>query len=160
MRFGFLAGCATAVLGRTALRELLLFKFRHDVQALNGGDYRPLLASYRDDAVLRFADGDHRWAGEHRGRPAIAAFLQSFVDAGLRGEISAVYFGGAPWRMTIVARFDDRADAPDGSPLYRNRTVLLVRTRWGRIVEQEDFYVDTARIDEFDARLRELHDNT
>ncbi|PTR24031.1 hypothetical protein C8K36_10841 [Rhodococcus sp. OK519] len=93
--------------------------------------------------------------GDIRGRPAIEKFLQSFVDAGLHGEITEVYFGGAPWRMTLLARFDDRANASDGSPLYRNRTVLLVRTRWGKIVEQEDFYEDTSRIDAFDARLRE-----
>lgn len=49
-----------------------------------------------------------------------------------------------------------RDDGPDGERLYANRTVLVIRSRWGRIVEHEDFYEDTARIESFDSRLREL----
>ncbi len=44
-----------------------------------------------------------------------------------------------------MVRFDDHADAPDGTRLYENRTVLVLRTRWGKVVEQQDFYADTAR---------------
>ncbi|MGH2991364.1 MAG: hypothetical protein ACRDMA_16185 [Solirubrobacterales bacterium] len=53
---------------------------------------------------------------------------------------------------------DHRAllSGPGGEQLYRNRTALLIRTRWGRIVEHEDFYEDTQRIQTFEARLREL----
>lgn len=58
--------------------------------------------------------------------------------------------------MTLLARFDDRALGPDGAVIYRNRTVLLVRTKWGKIIEQEDYYEDTARIGDFDMRLREI----
>ncbi|NHP14251.1 hypothetical protein DBV08_20815 [Rhodococcus sp. KBW08] len=58
--------------------------------------------------------------------------------------------------MTLLARFDDRALGPDGSVIYHNRTVLLVRTNWGKIIEQEDYYEDTARIGDFDRRLREI----
>lgn len=159
MRTWFAAGASAAITGRYVLLRVLLRKFRRDVAALNAGDHQPLLASYHPDAVLRFAEGDHRWAGTHRGRAAIERFLLSFVEAGLRGEIVEAFFGGAPWRMTIVARFDDRAIGPDGTVLYRNRTVLLLRTRWGRIIEQEDFYEDTARIEAFDARLREIEKN-
>ncbi len=53
-------------------------------------------------------------------------------------------------------RFDDYADGPDGTRLYQNRTVLVLRTRWGKVVEQEDFYVDTAGILAFDHKLAEL----
>ena len=42
------------------------------------------------------------------------------------------------------------------SELYANRTVLVVRTRWGEIVENEDFYEDTARILALESKLREL----
>ncbi|MGW0176063.1 nuclear transport factor 2 family protein [Rhodococcus sp. NPDC003322] len=156
MRAWFPLGAATVIAGRYLLLRALLRKFRGDLAALNAGDHRPLLGSYHPDAVLRFADGDHRWAGVHRGRPAIERFLESFVRAGLQGEIVEAYFGGAPWRLTIVARFDDHAIGPDGAVLYRNRSVLLLRTRWGRVVEQEDFFEDTTRIAAFDARLREL----
>ena len=34
--------------------------------------------------------------------------------------------------------------------------MLLLRTRWGKVVEQQDFYFDTGRIEKFDRRLSEL----
>jgi ketosteroid isomerase-like protein len=58
--------------------------------------------------------------------------------------------------MTLLARFDDHAHNPEGEEIYRNRTVLLARTRWGRIVRQEDFYEDTQAISTFETRLSEL----
>jgi ketosteroid isomerase-like protein len=151
-----LLGAMTAGLARTLTRRLPLVKFRRDVAVLNRGDYRPLLSTYAPDAVLVFAEGDHRWAGVHRGRDAIGRFLQEFVRAGLQGEIRDLFIQGWPWRMTIVARFDDFADGADGERLYENRTVLVVHTRWGRIVHQEDVYEDTGRIGLFEQRLRDL----
>lgn len=156
MKRRFAAGFGTAIVSRSLLRKALIFKFRRDVRALNSGNYRPLLNSYHHHAVLRFAEGDHRWAGVHAGRDQIETFLQEFVDAGLQGAVTEAYFGGPLWRMTLLVRFDDRALGPDGAVIYQNRTVLLVRTKWGRIVEQEDYYEDTARIGDFDRRLREI----
>jgi ketosteroid isomerase-like protein len=135
---------------------VLLFKLRRDVGRLNAGDHEPLLAGFADDAVLHFNEGSHRFSGVHRGRPAIERFLREFTHAGVQGQIKALWRSGPPWAMTLVVRFDDGATAADGERLYANRTVLLARTRWGRIVEQEDFYEDTARIDAFDRRLTEL----
>lgn len=152
-RAGLLGALAATLTARFVLSRLLLFRFRGDMRALNAGDPAPLLANYSADAVLAFNDGTHRWAGEHRGRPAIERFLRNFIAAGLQGEITELAFAGPPWRMTVFARFDDRAVDPGGAEVYRNRTVLLVRTRWGRVVRQEDFYEDTARIDAFDAHL-------
>jgi ketosteroid isomerase-like protein len=152
----FLAGAGVAVAARAALPHLVLVKFRRDVRRLNAGDYKPLLKGYADDAVLRFNDGDHRWAGDHHGKPAIDRFLANFTRAGLTGELRALWLGGPPWAMTLVARFDDRATGPDGELLYSNRVVMVVRTRWGRIVEHEDFYLDTVRMSAFEQRLREL----
>jgi hypothetical protein len=57
--------------------------------------------------------------------------------------------------MTLLVRFDDHASDNRGEVLYRKRAVLLVKTRWG-VVCQEDFYEDTGRILAFEARLREL----
>jgi ketosteroid isomerase-like protein len=149
---GALTGFGSPIL----LRRMLALKLRRDLRALNAGDHRPLLAGYADDAVLRFNDGDHRWAGEHRGREAIERFLRNFVAAGLQGELRELFTQGPPWRMVFVVRFDDRAFGPDGEELYRNRTVLVIRTRWGRIVEHGDFYEDTERIEAFERRLRAL----
>jgi ketosteroid isomerase-like protein len=134
----------------------MLIKLRRDVRALNAGDYGPILSNFAEDAVLHFNDGEHRWAGEHRGRQAIAGFLREFVAARLQGEITEVFFAGPPWRMTLLARFDDHAEGPAGEEIYRNQTVLLARTRWGQIVRQEDYYEDTQRIQELEARLSDL----
>ena len=153
-RSSFVAGVATATAVRALMQRLMLLKLRRDVRKLNAGDYRPILSAFADDAVIVFNEGEHRWAGEHRGTAAIEAFLQNFVAAGIQGEIREIFIAGPPWRTTMLARFDDRADAPDGTRIYTNRTVLLARTRWGRIVRQEDFYEDTERIVAFDAVLQ------
>jgi ketosteroid isomerase-like protein len=148
-----LGGAALALSARALVSRALLLKLRGDVRALNAGDIRPLLSNFAEDGVMRFNDGEHRWAGEHRGKDAIAAFLQSFVDAGLQGQVSELFVSGPPWRTTLIARFDDHASDPAGEEIYRNRTVLLARARWGRIVSQEDFYEDTQRIVELERRL-------
>lgn len=149
------AGAAGALAARALLIRGLLFKFRRDLNALNAGDYEPTLANYADDAILLFNEGSHRWSGEHRGKPAIARFLRNFVNAGLQGQVTELLIAGAPWRMTAIARFDDHAHDPTGGEIYRNRTVLLLRTRWGRIVRHEDFYEDTGRILDLDIHLSE-----
>jgi ketosteroid isomerase-like protein len=149
-------GAGAAIAGRAILPHAILFKLRRDLRRLNAGDYRALLAGYADDAVLHFNEGPHRWSGDHRGKPAIERFLREFVGAGICGELRALWIGGPPWALTLVARFDDRATGPDGEELYANRVVILARTRWGKIVEHEDFYLDTARIAAFEAKLREL----
>lgn len=150
------AGAAVAVGARMVMHRVLLARFRSDVHRLNAGQPDRLLAAYAEDAVLRFHEGDHRWSGTHRGRAAIADFLRDFIEAGLQGEIRELWMGGPPWALTLVARFDDRATSPTGELIYRNRVVLVVRTRWGRIVEQDDFYEDTGRIEALEARLRDL----
>ena len=148
-----LAGTVLALTARALMCRVLLFKLRRDVRALNAGDIQPLLANFAQDAVMRFNDGEHRWAGEHRGKVAIAAFLQSFVDAGLQGRVSELFVSGPPWRLTLIARFDDHASDSTGAEIYRNRTILLARSHWGRIVSQEDFYEDTERIVALERRL-------
>jgi hypothetical protein len=150
------AGALAALGARTLLSRALLLKLRRDVRALNAGDYQPLLDGYAEGAVLRFNEGSHRWAGEHRGKPAIERFLRDFVAAGLQGEIAELFLAGPLWRLTLLARFDDHACDPAGREIYRNRTVLLARSRWGRIVCQEDFYEDTERIGALEQRLNEL----
>jgi ketosteroid isomerase-like protein len=154
MRRGFLLGAAAALGARALMQRLLLAQLRRNLAALNAGDYGPLLANYADDAVLHFNDGPHRWAGEHRGRAAIERFLQEFVGAGLKGEILGLWTGGPPWAMTMAVRFDDEARA-GGERLYANRVAMVIRTRWGRIVEQQDFYEDSGRILGLEQALRE-----
>ena len=151
-----IAGAGAAVAVRAAMARVLLIKLRRDVRALNAGDVQPVLSNYGEHAVLRFNEGEHRWAGEHRGKAAIARFLENFVGAGLQGDVTELFIAGRPWRMTLIARFDDHAHGPAGEELYRNRTVLLARTRWGQIVRQEDFYEDTQPIAELERSLTAL----
>ena len=151
-----MAGAGAAIAVRAILPHAILLKLRHDLRRLNAGDYRPLLSGYADDAVMHFNDGPHRWSGEHRGKPAIERFLREFVGAGIRGELRSLWIGGAPWALTLVTRFDDRATGPDGEELYANRVVIVARTRWGKIVEHDDFYFDTARIAAFEEKLQAL----
>jgi ketosteroid isomerase-like protein len=151
-----LTGAALGLGARALLPRLLLVKFARDVQKLNAGDHSTLLAAYADDAVLHFNDGDHRWAGDWVGKANIDRFLQNFTAAGIQGEIKEIAISGPPWAMTMLVRFDDHADAPDGTRLYANRTVLVLRTRWGKVVDQEDFYFDTGQIVGFDRKLAEL----
>jgi ketosteroid isomerase-like protein len=153
---GVIAGAFGALLVRSLLVKLILVRLRRDVARLNEGDYRSFLAAFADDAVLHFNEGAHRWSGDHRGKQAIERFLRDFTAAGLRGEIGDVWLSGPPWALKLVARFDDEAVGPEGERLYSNKVVVVVRTRWGKIVEQEDFYHDTARMQGFEQRLQEL----
>jgi len=157
MRFkSFIMGFTLAMLMRALIPRLLLVKFSRDVEKLNAGDHSSLLRAYAGDFVLHFNEGAHRWSGDWVGKAGMDRFLQNFTAAGLQGRIRQVALSGPPWAMTLWARFDDHADAPDGTRIYENRTVLVLRTRWGRIVEQEDFYVDTERITALDRKLTEL----
>lgn len=150
------SGALLALGARALLPRLLLVKFGRDVEKLNAGDYSALLDAYADDFVLHFNDGDHRWAGEWAGKANMDRFLQNFTAAKIKGQIQAIATSGPLWALTMWVRFDDHADGPDGTRLYENRTALVLKTRWGKIVDQEDFYVDTGRIVDFDRKLTEL----
>ena len=151
----FALGFGAAAVAQALVPELLLRKFTRDVQRLNRGDSAGLLGAYAEDFVLHFHQGAHRWSGDWLGRDGMQRFLDNFMAAGVQGEIRQIAISGPPWAMTLWARFDDHADASDGTRLYENRAVLVLRTRWGRIVEQDDFFVDTGRIEAFDHALTE-----
>lgn len=153
---GFIVGFSLAVAGRAFFPQLLLRKFTKDVERLNAGDYSSLLAAYSDQSVLHFNHGPHRWSGDWVGKTGIERFLQNFTAAHVQGKIGQIAISGPPWALTIWARFDDHADAPDGTRIYENRTALVLRTRWGKIVEHDDFYADTAPIIALDTKLTEL----
>ena len=92
---------------------------RRNVAALMAGDPAPLLADVRPDADLTFP-GDHSWGRAYRGRDEIAAFLRRFLDAGLRGELGAIFVEGPPWATRIAVEFDDHAyDADTGERCTR-----------------------------------------
>lgn len=127
---------------------------RRRVDALGRGDPGPLLAGYADDAVLVFP-GNSSWSGEHRGKPAIEAFLRRFLEVGIVGEVHDILVNGPPWRTTVCVLFADRAVDGAGVTVYDNRAVLFGRIVWGKIVYHEDFE-DTQKVEAFDRYLARL----
>jgi ketosteroid isomerase-like protein len=152
----FLAGAGTALAARALLPRLLLLQFSGPVARLNEGEHAALLDTYADDFVLHFHEGPHRWSGDWLGKAGMDRFLQNFTAAGIKGEIVDLATNGPLWALTMWVRFDDHADAPDGTRIYENSTVLVLRTRWGKVVEQYDFFVDTEALVAFDRKLEEL----
>jgi ketosteroid isomerase-like protein len=124
---------------------------RRGVRALQRGDPGPLLAGYADDAVLVFPGGSS-WGGEHRGKPAIEAFLRRFLKEGVMGEAHDIVVNGPPWRTTVCMLFFVRASDAAGNQVYENRAVLFARIVWGKIVYQEDFE-NTHKVEVFDRYL-------
>jgi ketosteroid isomerase-like protein len=124
---------------------------RRNVAALMDGDPTPLLRMYAPDATLEFP-GEHSWGPVYRGRDEIEAFLRRFLDAGLRGELGAIFVAGPPWATRIAVEFDDHVDDADGTRVYDNRAVIVLRTRWGRVVG-ERVYEDTQKVAALDTHL-------
>jgi ketosteroid isomerase-like protein len=124
---------------------------RRNLEALRGGDPGPLLAGYADDAVLVFP-GKTSWSGEHRGKPAIEAFLRRFIEAGIVGEAHDILVNGPPWRTTVCMLFLDHVIDPEGKVVYENRAIVFGRIVWGKIVYHEDFE-DTQKAEAFDRYL-------
>jgi ketosteroid isomerase-like protein len=124
---------------------------RRSIRAINAGKIGPMLSSYSDDAMLVFP-GDSSWGGEHRGKAAIEAFLRRFARVGIQFEARQIIVSGWPWNATIWVLFSDHARGPDGSTVYENHGVIYARTRWGKIVYQQDFE-DTERVAAFDEWL-------
>ncbi len=153
---GFILGLGVAIAGRALIPLVLRFKFARDVHRLNAGDYSRLLAAYADDFVLHFNEGDHRWSGDWEGKTGMERFLQNFTAAHIQGTIREIAISGRPWALTLWVRFDDHANSADGTRIYQNRTTLVLRTRWGKVIEQDDFFADTAPLVALDRKLTEL----
>jgi ketosteroid isomerase-like protein len=128
---------------------------RRSIRRINAGDIGPMLAGYANDAVLVFP-GDNSWGGEHRGRDAIKAFLERFARVGVQFQAQEIMVSGWPWNATLCVVFRDHAKDADGNIVYENHGVIYGRTRWGKIVFQEDFE-DTTKVAAFD-RWLSLHE--
>ena len=120
------------------------------VDRLNAGDARALARTFADDAHLVFP-GRSSFAGDHRGRRDIEAWLERFVALRPRFAVHDVAVAGPPWSMRVCFRFTDRIPIPDGGE-YENEGMEYLRIRWGRVREQR-VYLDTQKVADFDARL-------
>jgi ketosteroid isomerase-like protein len=119
---------------------------------LNAGEVDKLMAAFAEDAHLVFP-GDNSFAGDHRGKRAIKAWLERFVSLKPSFEVHDVAAAGPPWNMRIHFRFSDRIVAPDGFE-YRNQGAEWMRMRWGKVIEQR-VALDTQKVAELDSHLRE-----
>jgi ketosteroid isomerase-like protein len=115
-------------------------------------DVDALLKFYADDVRFVFP-GSSSWAGDFRGKEAVATWLGRFHAAGLKMEVHEILAGGWPWNMTVCIRITDNCRSPTGELVYENRAVLFGRVRWGKIAFYE-VYEDTEKVAAFDAYLR------
>ena len=111
---------------------------------LNAGEVDKLVAAFDDDARL-FFPGDSSWSGEHRGKPAIRAWLERFTSFKPSFQLHDVAAAGPPWNMRIVTRWHNDLRAKSDGKLFPNRGMQYLRIRFGRVVEDE-LYEDTQTI--------------
>jgi hypothetical protein len=112
----------------------------------------PLLGVARDACL--FFPGESSFGGEHRGKPAIEAWMRRF--ASLRPEFT-VHDGGAagpPWNMRIFMRFSDRIIAPNGY-VYENQGMEYIVVRLG-LIREIRVHLDTEKVTALDAQLGEV----
>ena len=114
------------------------------------GELRLALLGLADDAVLVFA-GASSFGGEHRGKPAIAAWMRRF--ASLHPEFH-VYDGaaaGPPWDMRAFMRFSDRMVAPNGY-VYENEGMEYILIKRG-LIREIRVHLDTEKVAALDVQL-------
>jgi uncharacterized protein (TIGR02246 family) len=146
-----LAGAAAAAAARAAYTGAVRAILRRNAAALFAGNPKPILRMYAPDATMVFP-GEHSWGRTYRGRDEIEAFLHRFHAAGLRGELGTIFVEGPPWATRIAIEFNDHARDANGTKVYENRALIVLRTRWGRVVHEE-LFEDTQKVAAFDAHL-------
>ena len=127
------------------------FLLRRAAGRLMAGDVDAFLRFYADDAELSFPGGSS-WGRVYRGKAEIRGFLERFLRVGISGEVHEILVTGPPWDTTACVRFTDRALGSDGAPVYENRAMILLKSRWGKVVSEEIFE-DTERTAAFDRYL-------
>ena len=141
----------TGVLARSLYGAGMRALLRESVRRVNAGDPRLLFATYARDVTFVFP-GDSSWAGEYRGREEVKGFVRRFIDVGLALEPTDILIDGPPWTTRVCLRFVDRARAQDGTLVYENDGVILIRSKWGRVRHYEN-HEDTQKVAEFDRWL-------
>jgi ketosteroid isomerase-like protein len=114
------------------------------------GDLRLPLLGLANDAVLIFP-GENSFGGEHRGKPAIEAWMRRFASLHPELRTHDASAAGLPWNMRIFMRFSDRIVAPDGY-VYENEGMEHIVIKRGLIRELHVF-LDTERVATLDPHL-------
>lgn len=109
----------------------------------------PLLGMAKD-ACLIFP-GSNSFSGEHRGKPAIEAWMKRFASLHPEFTVHGAAAAGTPWNLRVYMRFTDRIVAPDGF-VYENHGVEYLSVRFG-LVREIRVYLDTEKVTALDAHL-------
>lgn len=114
------------------------------------GELRLALAGLADDAVLVFP-GTSSFGGEHRGKPAIAAWMRRFASLHPEFRVYDASAAGLPWEMRVFMRFRDRMVAPNGY-VYENEGMEYIVIKRG-LIREIRVHLDTEKVTAFDAQL-------
>jgi hypothetical protein len=114
------------------------------------GQLRLPLLGLGGDAVLVFP-GNSSFGGEHRGKPAIAAWMRRFASLRPEFHVHDGSAAGPPWNMRVFMRFSDRIVAPNGY-VYENEGMEYIRVKGGLIREIQVF-LDVEKVAALDAQL-------
>jgi ketosteroid isomerase-like protein len=117
-------------------------KLRKTFDALNRGDYTPVLGAFGSPVEHRFF-GDHALAGSRHGMTFIVRWYDRLktVFPDLHFDIDAIAISGMPWRTTAMIEWRDSFTLRDGSR-RGNQGVHVMKIRWGRVVSLH-IYCDT-----------------
>jgi ketosteroid isomerase-like protein len=114
------------------------------------GDLRLPLLGLANDAVLLFP-GDSSFGGEHRGKPAIEAWMRRFASLHPEFHVHDASAAGPPWHMRVFMRFSDRIVAPNGY-VYANEGMEYIVIKRG-LIREIRVHLDTEKVAALDAQL-------
>ena len=115
---------------------------------VDAGEPRLLLSVTAPDVHFTFP-GASSWAIDTHDRADLERWVRRTASVGLVHEPQQILLSGPPWKLMVAVRLTDQCRAADGRIVYENLAVIVVRTRWGRVVEFET-YLDTDRVAAFD----------
>src|SRR5437763_5997363 len=115
------------------------------------GDLRLPLLGLAKDARL-FFPGNNSFGGEHRGKPAIEAWMRRFASLRPEFTVRDVAAAGPPWNMRVFMRFSDRIVAPNGY-VYENSGLEYIRIKGG-LIREIHVHLDTEKVSALDVQLR------
>jgi hypothetical protein len=122
--------------------------------SVSRGDLRlPLLAVAQDARM--FFPGESSFGGDHRGKPAIEAWMQRFASLRPEFTIHDAAAAGLPWNMRVFMRFSDRIVAGDGF-VYENEGMEYIAIKRG-LIREIRVHLDTEKVAELDAHLGAAH---
>ncbi len=119
-------------------------------EKVSKGELRLPLLGVAKDACL-FFPGESSFGGEHRGKPAIEAWMRRFASLRPEFRVHDGTAAGPPWNMRIFMRFSDRIVAPNGY-VYENEGMEFIVLRRG-LIREIRVHLDTEKVAALDAQL-------